>query len=102
MKKKILRITESDLHNIIKESVNNILKEICEIDDMKSQFMSSDWDLHDAENLKQQQMTQDWDKCDANYADDRKYFDRLQDDNYLNDYNGNINDYYKEKENFPF
>ena len=102
MKKKILRITESDLHNIIKESVNNILKEICEIDDMKSQFMSSDWDLHDAENLKQQQMNQDWDKFDANYADDRKYFDRLQDDNYLNDYNGNINDYYKEKENFPF
>lgn len=102
MKKKILRITENDLHNIIKESVNNILKEICEIDDMKSQFMSSDWDLHDAENLKQQQMKQDWDKFDANYADDRRYFDRLQDDNYTNDYNGNVNDYWADKDKFPF
>lgn len=28
MKKKLIRLTESDLHNIVKESVNRILKEI--------------------------------------------------------------------------
>ena len=27
MKKQVIRLTESDLHNVIKESVKNILKE---------------------------------------------------------------------------
>lgn len=34
MKKKLIRLTESDLHNIIKESVNNILKEYYDVDGM--------------------------------------------------------------------
>lgn len=33
MKKQIIKLTENDLHNIIKESVNSILKEYRDIDD---------------------------------------------------------------------
>lgn len=102
MKKKLLRLTEEDLNNIIKNSVNRIIKEICEIDDMKGQVMSSDWDLQDGDGMKYQQMSDSWDESDNIDKWDRMYFDRLMDDNYHNDYNGNVNDYWKEKENFPF
>ena len=101
MKKQIVRLTESDLHNIIKNSVNKVLKEICEIDDMRDQCMSSDWDLHDAENLKYSQMQNDWEGSDFDDLQDYKYFDQLYDDNYLKDYNGNVHDFHKERE-YPF
>nr|MBP3680804.1 hypothetical protein [Clostridia bacterium] len=102
MKKKLLRLTEEDLNNIIKNSVNRIIKEICEIDDIKGKVMSSDWDLQDGDGMKYQQMSDSWDESDNIDKWDRMYFDRLMDDNYHNDYNGNVNDYWKEKENFPF
>lgn len=81
MKRNIIRLTENDLNNIVK----NVIKEICEIDD-----------------LKKQQMDDDWNESDEIDKWDRMYFDRLMDDNYHNDYNGNVTDYWKEKENFPF
>lgn len=81
MKRNIIRLTENDLNNIVK----NVIKEICEIDD-----------------LKKQQMDDSWDESDEIDKWDRMYFDRLTDDNYYNDYNGNVTDYWKEKENFPF
>ena len=102
MKKRLLKLTEEDLNNIIKNSVNKIIKEICEIDDMKDKVMSSDWDLQDGDGMKYQQMSDSWDESDENDKWDRMYFDRLMDDNYHNDYNGNVTDYWKEKENFPF
>lgn len=37
-KKQIIRITEGDLHNIIKESVNKILKEAIDFDAMQNQY----------------------------------------------------------------
>ena len=36
MDKKLIRLTESDLHNIVKESVNRILKEDVDVDYLES------------------------------------------------------------------
>lgn len=54
MSKKIIRLTESDLHNIIKESVHKILKEESE------------------EDIRKRQMDDDWGKIERH----RKYLDR--------------------------
>lgn len=99
MKKKIIRLTESDLHKIIKESVKRVLKEI---DDPKGQIMSSDWDLQDGGDLKHQQMTQDWERAEFEDRLDKQYMDDLADENYYNDYNHNIDDSWLEKEPLPF
>lgn len=96
MKKKIYRLTENDLTNIIK----NIVREFCEIDDTKDQVMSSDWDLQDGGDLKYQQMSQDWDNFDKQNMYDKKFFDQLFDDNYSSDMNTNINDYHRQE--YPF
>lgn len=98
MKRNIIRLTENDLNNIVK----NVIKEICEIDDLNDQVMNSDWDLQDGDGMKYQQMSDSWDESDEIDKWDRMYFDRLMDDNYHNDYNGNVTDYWKEKEKFPF
>lgn len=98
MKKRLLRLTEGDLHNIIK----NVIKEICEIDDLKDQVISSDWNLQDGDGMKYQQMSNDWKKQEIDDVYDKKYFDQLYDDHYLNDYNRNVNDYWSEKDKLPF
>ena len=41
MKQKVIRLTENDLHNIIKESVNMILKE-----NFKQDEIDASWDQH--------------------------------------------------------
>ena len=97
MKKKLIRLTESDLHNIIKNSVNKVLREICEIDDMKDQVMGSDWDLHDAEGMKYQQMQDDWEQSELTDRMDKFYYDQRMEDSYLDDFNRNINDHHSKK-----
>lgn len=81
MKKRIYRLTESDLHNIIR----NIVKEVCEDDD-----------------LKKQQMDADWADLDRDDAYNREYIDFIMGEKYLDDSNINVHDYHLEKNKLPF
>ena len=47
-------------------------------------------------------MQQDWEDSELFDRRELEYFDTLQDNNYTSDYNGNVHDFHKEKEKFPF
>jgi hypothetical protein len=106
MKKKVYRLTESDFNNLIRESVKKVLNKLNEDDFNNHELINSDWtsnsnSIYD-DNLKKKQMQQDWEDSELFDRRELEYFDILQDDNYTNDYNGNVNDYWKDKETFPF
>jgi hypothetical protein len=107
MAKKLVRLTESDLHNIIKNSVNKVLREICEIDDFSNhELMNSNWSengnsIYD-DNLKRKQMQKDWEDSELFDRRELEYYDLSMEDNYTNDFNSNINDYWKDKDTLPF
>ena len=99
-------MTESDFHNLIRESVKKVLNYLNEDDFSNHELMNSNWSensnsIYD-DNLKKKQMQQDWEDSELFDRRELEYFDTLQDDNYTNDYNGNVNDYWADKDKFPF
>lgn len=99
-------MTESDFHNLIRESVKKVLNNLNEDDVNDHELMNSNWSensnsIYD-DNLKRKQMQQDWEDSELFDRRELEYFDTLQDDNYTNDYNGNVNDYWTDKDKFPF
>ena len=106
MKKRVYKMTESDFHNLIRESVKKVLNYLNEDDFSNHELMNSNWSensnsIYD-DNLKKKQMQQDWEDSELFDRRELEYFDTLQDDNYTNDYNGNVNDYWADKDKFPF
>jgi hypothetical protein len=106
MKKRVYKLTESDFHNLIRESVKKVLNNLNEDDFSNHELMNSNWSengnsIYD-DNLKRKQMQQDWEDSELFDRRELEYFDTLQDDNYTNDYNGNVNDYWKDKDKLPF
>ena len=106
MKKKVYKMTESDFHNLIRESVKKVLNNLNEDDFNDHELMNSNWSengnsIYD-DNLKRKQMQQDWE--DSEFLDRREleYFNTLQDDNYTKDYNRNVNNNWNKKDDLPF
>ena len=79
MNKKIIRITENDLHYIIMETVNNILSEYDE--KKKKEEMKQDFETKELEYMRDCDMTKE----------------ELEDKA-----NKNIHDYHNKKEEYPF
>lgn len=78
---KSIKLTETDLHIIIKESVKKVLKEIYD---------------------KKAQMEHDWNEYEYNNMLDKRYFDDECEDKYSEDSNINIFDFHKYKDSYPF
>lgn len=106
MKKKVYRMTESDFNNLIRESVKKVLNNLNEDDFSKHELMNSNWSengnsIYD-DNLKRKQMQQDWEDSELFDRREKEYYDLSMKDNYTNDCNSNIYDYWKDKDTFPF
>jgi hypothetical protein len=106
MKKKVYRMTESDFHNLIRESVKKVLNNLNEDDFSNHELMNSNWSengnsIYD-DNLKRKQMQKDWEDSELFDRRELEYYDLSMEDNYTNDYNSNINNYWDKKYDLPF
>lgn len=81
---KVIRLTESDITKIIRNSVRRMLKERFNEDE---QFMSDELATRDGGDLKKKQMDADWKQFDTDNAQDLEYLSMLKDRNNIEDYN---------------
>jgi len=70
--RKIIRLTESDLHNIVKEAVNRILKKDGEIDNYRTN------DSEDRRNRMMQKYSRFNDGSNNPYGDEGRYYRHLE------------------------
>ena len=67
MNKKVIRLTESDLHRIVKESVNRILMESKGLDPSKRDYVKEDYNPFDNDDFEE------WDRINVSPISDEEY-----------------------------
>ena len=93
MNKKLIRLTESDLHRIVKESVNRVLNEVLDTADSVMKFR------HDKGNKLNKPMARLKSKLNPKWADKKrdqmsKLYDREDDIRRIDRHLGNMDDGY--------